>query len=360
MTDEHLDRMVRAADPYRPDLPGRLDGADRALLEEIMAVPSATSRPPSGHRRALLRRAAGALAAAAAVTAVIAVSATFRDQPAVPPGASGRSTGTGLSTEAAAMFPAAVLKAAEDNPRLLIDEPGWTATDVVGFAELTGSIRFAKGGRDLEMNWYPAQQYRSFRRDRLSVSPPEPAQVAGAQADVFVYNASDFAAMLPPRGKSFVELRTGGAWNRGSFDAILAEIVRADVPTWLAALPDTIVTPDRVATEAKRVLADVPLPPGFSVASLADLGTNDAYQFGAGVTGRVGCAWIAEWSRAKKAGDDAALRKAADALRSSRRWKVLKDMEAGGGWSEVFWETAEEVADGRPSPGYAGSIGCRR
>lgn len=355
MTDEHLDRMVRDADPYRPDVLARLAGADRTLLEEIMAVPANPSR--TRNRRTMLFRAGGALAAAAAVTTVIAVSATLHDQRATP----GTSTEAGLSPEAReapAMYPAAVIKAAEDNPRLLIDEPGWTATDVNGFAKLTGAISFAQGGRNLEMNWYPAKQYPSFRRDRLSVGPPEPAQVAGAQADVFVYGPSDFAAMLPPRGKTFVELRTSGAWNRGSFTAILGEIVRADVPTWLAALPETIVTPDRVATEAKRVLADIPLPPKFSVASLADLGTNDAYQFGAGVTSRVGCAWIAEWIRADRAGDTAARRTAADALRSSRNWKVLKDIEAQGGWSEVFWETAEEVAAGQPSRGYAGSIGC--
>jgi hypothetical protein len=357
MTDEHLDRMVRDADPYRPDVLRRLDGADGALLEEIMSVPT-TVAPRTGNRRMLLRRAAGALAAAAAVTAVIAVSATFRDEPAAPQAAP--SAGAGPAPAAPAMYPAAVIKAAEDNPRLLIDEPGWTATNVYGFAELTGTISFANGGRSLEMNWYPAKQFPSFRRDRLNVSNPEPAQVAGGKADVFTYNASDFAAMLPPRGKTFVELRTTGAWNRGLFDAVLTKIVRADVPTWLAALPENIVTPDRVAAEAKKVLADIPLPPKFSVAALADLGTNDPYQFGAQVTGRVGCAWIAEWFRAKKAGDDAAQDRAAGALRSSRQWKVLRDLESQGGWSGVFWETVEEVADGKPSPGYAQAIGCTR
>ena len=106
------------------------------------------------------------------------------------------------------------------------------------------------------------------------------------------------------------------------------------------------------------MLADVPLPRRVRRGHAGDLGTNDAYQFGAQVTGRVGCAWIAEWLRAKQAGDDAALRRASDALRSSHQWKVLHEMKDDGGWSEVFWEIADRVAAGNPSNGYASAIGC--
>ena len=71
-------------------------------------------------------------------------------------------------------------------------------------------------------------------------------------------------------------------------------MVRVDVRTWLAALPANIVTPDRAGAAAAEVLADVPLPPGFDVGSLDVRGADDPYQFGAAMTGRVGCAWIAE------------------------------------------------------------------
>ena len=57
--------------------------------------------------------------------------------------------------------------------------------------------------------------------------------------------------------------------------------------------------------------------PNFDITALGDIGINDRYQFGAQLTGRIGCAWIAEWLRAKQAGDDTALRTAGDALRSS-------------------------------------------
>jgi hypothetical protein len=40
MTDEQLDRMVRDADPYRPELLGPLDDEQAALLTEITTQPA--------------------------------------------------------------------------------------------------------------------------------------------------------------------------------------------------------------------------------------------------------------------------------------------------------------------------------
>ncbi|MFD0525351.1 hypothetical protein [Paractinoplanes durhamensis] len=88
------------------------------------------------------------------------------------------------------------------------------------------------------------------------------------------------------------------------------------------------------------------------------MGTNDPYQFGAGVTGLVGCGWISEWLRAQKAGDKAAQQKAADAMSSSHKWKVLNDMNAEGDWPEVFWEIADRMAAGKSPAGYESGIGC--
>ncbi|MET8910604.1 hypothetical protein [Micromonospora sp. NPDC004551] len=358
MTEEHLDRMVRDADPCRPGVIGDLDGAKQALLEELMSEPTLdrvaeTPQPPYRARRGLLRRFAGPLTAAAALIGVLAVSTVLRahpdDRPAAPPG----TAGTGLPV---AYSPVA-LKAAEQNPRLLIDEPGWQVTTVYGFAEQQGTIAFRNGGRQMDMNWYPAKEYDGYHADRLHVSAPEAVKVDGWPGDLVRYNAEDFAVMLRPRDGVFVELRASGA-DRTEFDRILTHVVRVDVRTWLAALPPEIVTPARVDEQAAKVLADIPLPPNFDRAALAGLGTNDPYQFGAQVTSRVGCAWIAEWLRAKRAGDDAALRRAADALRSSHRWQVLHRMNDEGDWPEVFWETADKVAAGDVPRGYDQALGC--
>ena len=337
MTEKHPDQMVRDADPYLPEVIRQLDVAKQIPLEEIMSEPS-LDRVVEPPRRGMVRRIAGALAAATVLAGVLAVSIMLRDHPGDPL--------------------AAAMKAAEENPRLLIDQSGWKVTTVYGFAEQQGSIAFSNGAQQLEMTWYPADQYNSYYTDRLEVSAPEPVTVDSWPGDLFRYSASDFEVMLRPRDAVFVGLRTGGAWTRDEFDEILVHVVRVDVHTWLAALPPEIVTPARVDAQAARALADVPLPPNFDIAALVDVGTNDAYQFGAEVTGRVGCAWIAEWLRAKQAGDDAALERAADALRSSHQWQVLHEMDDKGAWPEVFWEIADEVVAGNPPADYAQGLGC--
>jgi hypothetical protein len=345
MTDERLDRMVRDADPARPGVVAGLDGAADHLLEEIMSVP-----PPARRvRRGLVSGLAGAGVAAVVLAGFLTVSLVRPD----PPVHREPAPATGPTSDAAM-----ALKAAEENPRLLIDQPGWKATTVYGFAEKTGTIAFRNGARQLEMTWYPADQYDSYYEDRLEVSEPQPVKVDGRRGDLFRYSASDFAVMVRPHDDAFVELRTSGPWDRSAFDRVLADVVRADVSTWLAALPPEIVTPDRADEQAAKVLADVPLPPGFDTAALRGLGTNDAYQFGAEVTARVGCGWIAEWLRAKEAGDDAAVQRAGAALRSSHNWKVLRDMNDDGDWPEAFWQLADGVAAGEPPGDYERSLDC--
>lgn len=357
MNDENLDQRIRNADVYRPGVIGDLDGPAQSLLEEIMSEPTLKSVAGSPGRRPRTRRGmlaglVGTGVAASVLAGAVAVSVLKNDavdvQAAPVPGTSAGEK----------VYPAMVLKAAEANPRLLIDEPGWKAATVYGFAEDEGTIAFTKGELQLEMNWYPAKHYADFRKDRLTVSKPEPVKVAGAAGDLITYNATDFAALLPPRDASYVELRTGGKWTRAEFDRILDRIVRADVPTWLAALPADIVTPDKVQEQAAKVLADIPLPPNFDKSALDGLGTNEHYHFGAGVTSLVGCGWITEWNRAKQAGDADAVKKATDALLSSRNWKILKEMEAEGDWPEVFWETAENVTKGKGA-GSKDAIGCK-
>ncbi|MEU4562409.1 hypothetical protein AB0F72_28850 [Actinoplanes sp. NPDC023936] len=352
MTDEQLDRLVRDADPVHHGLTARLEGAEQQLLEEIVSTPV----PVSVLKKRLVRRLAGAVAVAAAVAGVIATSSLLRPQPddvyAGP---------TGLP---AASAPAISgweldLKAAEGLPRLLIDEPGWKATSVYGFTDENGSITFENGGRALSMDWYPDDQYQGYYDDRLEVSTPEWTTVANRQASVVTYSKSDFAAMLKPQGGTFVELRTAsGDWTRATFDALLPRIVKVDAESFLKALPEAIVTPGDVRGEAAKILADIPLPPNFDVAVLENSGANDPYQFGAAVTGRVTCDWIAEWIRADKAGDDQAREQAVAALQSSRKWKVLHDMNAAGDYPEAIWEMADKVADDDLPEWYKDGLGC--
>ncbi|MFI5896312.1 hypothetical protein ACIA5D_40055 [Actinoplanes sp. NPDC051513] len=338
MTDDRL----RDADPYHPSIVERLDGAEQTLLEEIMSE----DRVIHPWRRRLVT----AVAAAAVLVAVLAVSVVVRHQSAP----SRDQAAPGVSTR----WSAVALKAAEQNPRLLIDEPGWTAKTVYGFAEQNGTIGFVNGPRTLEMNWYPADQYQDYRRDRKGVSKPEAGQIQGWSGDVYTYSAGDFALQLKPRDGVFVELRTGGTWNRAEFDRVLTHVVQVDVETWLEALPPEIVTPGRAGEAATKVLNGVPIPPKFDRSKIEALGANDPYQFGAQVVALVGCGWIAEWERARKAGDAGAVKRAADALSSSHQWKVLNDMNAAGDYPEVFWEYADRIAAGKQPSGYQQALGC--
>jgi hypothetical protein len=333
MTDD----ILRDADPYRPEVMNHLDGADQDLLDDIVAV-----------RRPSFIRFAAPIAAAAAVAAVLGFVALNHkpasDAPAVAvPAASG----------------VIDLKAAEDNPRLLIEEPGWKATTVYGFAGRTGTIRFTDGARELEFDWYPADEYESYYQDRLDVSKPEPATVDGMPGDRFTYSPTDFAVMLKPRNGLFVEMRTGPTgWTRAGFDRTLTHIKQVDARTFLAAMPPEIVTPDRAAAAADKVLADIPLPPGFDRSALKDLGANDPYQFGAETTKVVGCGWIADWKRARAAGNLAEVKRAENAMKSSHHWQVLNQMAPQGAWSQSFWEIADNLADGKLQPGTEESLEC--
>ena len=313
---------------------------ERAFTPEVRTrlrarILGETEEPAPRRGRRLAWPLAGAGLTAAALLGVFALSAP-------DPGPPGGHPVTGQAT--AVTYSALALKAAEQNPRLLVDRPGWTVTAVSGFSQKQGMIEFSNAEQSLDITWYPADLYARHRVDRLKVSEPEPVKVDGWPGEVIRYSATDFAVLLAPRDTAFAELRTDGTgWTRDDLDRVLADVEHVGVRTWLDSLPADIVTPDRVGEQAAKVLADVPLPPGFDLASLDDVGTNDAYQFGAEVINRVGCAWIAEWQRAKDAGDAAALRRAVDALHGSRQWQVLQELNDQGGFSELFWRTADQV-----------------
>lgn len=336
MTDD----ILRDADPYRPEVMNELDGADQALLDDIVS---------SRRRPTFRRRFAAPIAAAAAVVAVVGFVALRHEQATLrhPPAA-----------ESAA--PTVIdLKALENSPRLLIDEPGWKATTVYGFAGKDGTVRFANGVRELEFNWYPADQYTGYYKDRLGVSPPVATTVAGMPGDRFTYSSTDFAVMLKPHDGLFVEMRTEpNGWTLANFQQVLTHIKQVDARTFLAAMPPEIVTPDRAAAAADKVLADIPLPPGFNRAALKDLGANDAYEFGAEVSKVVGCGWIADWKQARATGNDAEVKRAANAMESSHHWAVLQQMESQGAWSQSFWEIADSMAGGHLLSGSEESLEC--
>ncbi|GAB4107261.1 hypothetical protein GCM10028790_62800 [Micromonospora taraxaci] len=344
--EERVDRLLRDADPGRLGVVGEVGGVKQALLTEIMS-----ERGGGMSRRLRVGRFAGVVTAAAVLVSVVPASMMLR----------GQSEGGGVSpivtADAGKVFSPGAMAAAERNPRLLIDRAGWKVTRLYGFAEEQGGVVFRRGEREVETTWYPGYAYAERYPDRLVDGPAKSVRVDGWPAEVFQSLNGDFTVMVRPRDDVFVEMKTSGNWSRKDLDRVLGDIVRVDARTFLAVLPAEMVMP--VRERAARVLADVPLPPGFDVAELEEVGVSDSYQFGVGVTSRVGCGWIAEWQRARASGDEAGVRRAADALRSSHGWRVLREMDEAGDWPEVFWEYADEVAAGAVRAGYVESLGCR-
>nr|BFE70049.1 hypothetical protein GCM10020092_033500 [Actinoplanes digitatis] len=295
------------------------------------------SEPRPAFRRTITSRAAAWLTAAAVLVGLLTVSIALRDR-----------SGERLAAPAPASAPASPSEPIEIDPVLWIHEPGWVAKSVYGFAtDGTGTVAYVRGQRQLEFTWYPADQYESYYTDRLDVSAPRAVTVATSPGSLFTYSDSDFAVMLQARDGTFAELRTSGPWTRAAFDQVLTKVERVGVRTWQASLPKTVVTRDRAAAVAADMLADVPLPPGFDEAALTGLGTNDRYQFAAQITGRVGCGWIREFRRATEADDTAGRQRASEAMRGSRQWAILREIDAGGAWSSSFWELADKIAAGK-------------
>lgn len=377
------DHRLRQADPYR----GRdLHGADVDLLEEILADQAAPTRLRETRRhRSLGRRLAVSVAAAAAVTAAVGVPALIAERDTAAPLEAGPSSTPSQVTPSRVTpirYAAAAVRVAEENPRILVAAPGWKVRTVEGFDPHNGETTFQLGpdrwretpvygdGGSLagtsrtnaaphfEVTWYPRDQYESYRADRATVGGLQHVTVLGRRAQMVSYSATDHAVMLPPQGEVFIELR-GRLGNEAEFKRFLAEDVeQVGVGTWLAAMPASVVTSGSAETAAAAVLADIAVPPGFDRVAVARGLALDSYQFGAKVTGEVACGWIAEWDRARRAGDEAAARRAADALAGSRNWKVLAEMDAEGDYPEVIWGYADQVSAGRFPTGYRQGLGC--
>lgn len=389
MNDHDLDLLLRHVDPAQSVLD--LRGADVALFDEICAQPpvdrlSLLRRRTTRTRRAsaLRIRLAVSVATAAAMTAVIGVPAmlsghddraTRRPAPAVPT--------PGKISTAPVTFAAAAVRVARDNPRILVTAPGWKVRSVEGFRPEAGEMTFQLGPDQwhdeafaggsshvneaprLEVAWYPRDQYESYLADRASEPHVQHVTVLGERAQMVSYSATDHAVMLPPQGKVFLELR-GNIGGEAAFTQFLATSVeQVDIRTWLAAMPGSVVTAGNLDAAVRTALEGVPLPPGFDASPLDRSLALDPYQFGARLTGLVACGWIEEWQRARAAGDAAAAARAAEALSTSRQWKVLLDMDAEGDYPEVVWEYADAIASGAPAgkggaplTGYRGALGC--
>ena len=366
MNDHEMDQLLRGGQLYPDSLVGSLDLArgGQELLEEIMSTPTdgrldrpaaehldETARPhwelpvsesgtkSSSHRRALIAVAATVAFIAAATGPTLALRGG--DEVAVSPGTSAGS--------------APVSKTG--NPRVLFDDPAWKITHVDETDSANGEIEFKNGERWLQVNWYEAKTYPGYHESRLKVSKPATLLVFGQEGERFRYSATDFAVMLPPKGLSFLEIR-GVVGDAKTFAAEVAKLKQVSLDEWLAAMPASVITPDKANAATRTMLADVPLPPGFTPAPLNTGDTNDEYQYGAAVIGNVTCAWLKQYQVARIAKNETGMATVDKALATSRGWKILLTMDKDGDYPEVVWDYAHRVTQRADTSGYPSALGC--
>jgi hypothetical protein len=132
------------------------------------------------------------------------------------------------------------------------------------------------------------------------------------------------------------------------FRAELRALTAVDTTTWLRAMPPSVVKSADSTATIRAMLKGIPLPPGFSAARIrGERLVHDRYQLGAAVTGTVACMWIADWNRARAAGDKAMVRRAIAAMATSPHWPILHEMAREGAWPQVLISYAKAMPRGR-------------
>lgn len=399
MNTRELELAIAAADPVGRDLPDGLglEAMEAELLadldDEQPAPPSPGIETPRRHhpRRRTLALGAAALAAVAAAVALLA---------------------GGTSEHPSRAYGAELVRFAESTPLLLLEGPGWrvqNVNEIRGREGLEGSMEFVTGKpipyesiritgnskAERESGMFPP----AVRQRRVELSWRH-----GSLAEA-IANAHE---MLHPHGQRWVKLpvldttaavdtraefyvNQGGPGNRqmtalwseggyllelkaavpdqAAFEERLGWLTKVDSRTWLDAMPAKVVKAADHDAAVREMLKGIPVPSTFKPARVPNEGlTTDRYQVGAAVTGTVSCLWFRQWGEARRTGDHAAELEAEQAMATSKRWPILREMAKEGGYPEVVWELAAEMPSGyREYAGHkwrllpqAEGLGCAR
>ena len=241
-------------------------------------------------------------------------------------------------------FAAAAIRVAEANPRLLIAEPGWKIIRADEFEPDSGELTFSDGSRDFEIHWYPARRYKQYLRDRADVSLPEWGSLLGRRTSTVDYSPEEYATMLSPQGKVFIEVR-GRLGSKRAYNEILHSLRPVDVETWLDAMPPSTVRPEARAEAVKQMLRGIPLPPGFDATVLqSEDSISDHSSLAVKVGNAVACGWAESWIAARASGDQTAAQQAVDAMAGSSNWPIVRE-------TKVPWFTNYKIVTGEMRAG---------
>lgn len=344
--------------------------------------------------------------------------------------------GAGPGSGPSPAFAREAIEVAEGNPRLLVGSEGWVIDYAGEFEVDQGNIDFVNGEESLRINWSDPRYYyeeetpdtelgvwsepktstcsapiekgernkNGERPEKMGVIVTEEGERTPLQAvdcegrsrvseitflgqSVQVREdeqrilgeqpTSTFSLQLPPAGGIYVSINGSGMSAERFYD-VLGSVYSTDVETWLAALPAEVVQPTDRPQVVEEMLEGLPIHASVDVEALkGEAGALDRYQLGAKVSGAVACAWLDQWAAAVRSGDTASAAEATEAMSGSREWPILLEMKDEGGWSQVVWEYAAEMAaddrkallgtagtetiDGKTfelGPSYATGLGC--
>lgn len=388
MSTEHdIDQELAAADRYPA---GALDGLDldearEDLRREITGGRRVRTLPVVGARRP---RWLPAVAAAAAVAVVVTGGLALRgdDGPTGGPAAPDSPSAPTTTAPAPRQGTGGGLAPTSDNlHQVVLEVPGWSVAHLTDDPKYGGSLAWEKGVEDLELTWYPAEDYASYLRDRERIGPERPVNALGQRGKGFSYGRFDatppdgtvvvdptadpdandpevpdltrWQALFPPVGDWFLEVDIT-LRNGSDIVPMLGKLRRVDRGSWLShlAAADTVVP---TAGEAFLVEAGrgVPLPAGVTV-TVEDLDLpKDVYQARAAYVVPVMCGWARQLRDARAAGDDTAEQEAVSVLESSEDWPVVRAMRPDGDFPQVFATSVGELVDGTPTD-LAAAWGC--
>jgi hypothetical protein len=212
------------------------------------------------------------------------------------------------------------------------------------------------GGMTLDIHWRSADAYDSYVTDREDIGPSEDIEVLGRPARLWAYAKDDHTAIREVVGDYTLEVR-GSGLPRRDYLALLGQLKGFAHKDLDANLPPALVSDAERPGVIAEMLEPLPLPDGFD-AAMVDSKDVTRYGLGADVTAPVACAWLEQWFRAREGGDAARVQQAVDAMVTSRKWPILEEMAETGGWSEVIWDFADQMAAGTLTRERTDGIGC--
>jgi hypothetical protein len=402
MRTREVDRKLQEADRFsaREMEWLELGPAEAALAEAIVAEPAgagtAEAAPipwPRAARRRQGRLLGLAGTAAAAVAAVILLV-----------------LGGGSHSPSRA-YGAELVRFAESTPLLLLDEPDWRVHNLfqVNSREgLEGSMEFVTGPpipyesttisadgtvsgmapkadrqRKVELRW---------RKGELEFSGPsfvpvvQPVKAPVLDTTALINTRAERLYNLTKAGRTRIDLGGPGdrqmvaiwkeeghllemrAWvsNLADFEERLGWLTQVDSETWLDAMPAKVVKAADHDATVREMLKGIPLPATFKPSRIPDEGlTTNRDQVAGAVTGTVACLWFRQWGQARRTGDRASELQAEQAMATSRRWPILRELSNDGGSPPLIWQLAAGMPSGEGRRGWrllpqAEALGCAR